>query len=320
MIRPLRAAANVATAPREMQIGCTTSPNTKPATEIFSFANECAMSLFPARDAGRGGRPGVRSERVADRLHSAAIHLLRRLRREDAEGGLSGPELSALSVVVLAGPVGVGELASAEQVSAPTMSRLVRRLERAGMVARRVGTEDRRVVHLEATDQGRRMLAEGRRRRVEALAERLGALPEPDLGVVERAVAILDGILQERPETDSAVKARREATTIDYANFARVELRVGRVLRAERFPEARKPAYRLWIDFGELGEKRSSAQITGYYEPEGLVGRQVIAVTNFPPRQIGPFMSEVLVLGVELAGEIVLLKPDREVAPGSRIY
>jgi tRNA-binding protein len=97
-------------------------------------------------------------------------------------------------------------------------------------------------------------------------------------------------------------------------------MRVGRIVRAELFPEARKPAYKLWIDFGELGEKRSSAQITELYQPSDLVGRQVVAVTNFGPRQIGPFISEVLVLGVPLEGEIVLLSPDREVMAGARVY
>jgi len=107
---------------------------------------------------------------------------------------------------------------------------------------------------------------------------------------------------------------------IEYRDFEQVEMRVGRIVRAEPFPEARKPAYKLWIDFGELGEKRSSAQITGLYQPSDLVGRQVIAVTNFAPRQVGPFMSEVLVLGVPLDGEIVLLAPEREVSVGARIY
>ncbi|CAN5619061.1 tRNA-binding protein [soil metagenome] len=106
---------------------------------------------------------------------------------------------------------------------------------------------------------------------------------------------------------------------IQYREFEQVEMRVGRIVRAEPFPEARKPAYRLWIDFGELGEKRSSAQITQLYQPSELVGRQVVAVTNFAPRQIGPFMSEVLVLGVPLDGGVVLLAPDREVTVGTRI-
>lgn len=110
------------------------------------------------------------------------------------------------------------------------------------------------------------------------------------------------------------------AQTIDYADFDRVEMRVGRVTRAEPFPEARKPAYRLWIDFGPLGIRKSSAQITGLYTPDELVGRRVIAVTNFPPKQVANFMSEVLVLGVPLNGEIALLAPDRETPLGERVF
>lgn len=113
-----------------------------------------------------------------------------------------------------------------------------------------------------------------------------------------------------------------ETTTIEYADFARVEMRVGRIERAEPFPEARKPAIKVWVDFGpELGVKKSSAQITRHYAPEALVGRRVIAVTNFAPRQIGKFMSEVLVLGVPDAdGEVVLLTPDHAVPLGGRVY
>jgi len=108
--------------------------------------------------------------------------------------------------------------------------------------------------------------------------------------------------------------------TITSPDFEKVDIRVGVVTDAKPFPEARKPAYRLWIDFGPLGTKRSSAQITAHYEPEALVGRQVIAVVNFPPRQIGPFLSEVLVLGAyDDAGEVVLLRPDAAVTPGARI-
>jgi tRNA-binding protein len=106
---------------------------------------------------------------------------------------------------------------------------------------------------------------------------------------------------------------------IGYDEFEKVEMRVGRISRAEEFPEARKPAYRLWIDFGELGEKRSSAQITSLYTPAELVGRKVIAVTNFPVRQIGPFISEVLVLGVPTEAGVVLLSPDRPVPLGARV-
>jgi len=92
------------------------------------------------------------------------------------------------------------------------------------------------------------------------------------------------------------------------------------VTDAREFPEARRPAYKLWIDFGELGVKRSSAQITRHYRPEDLIGRRVVAVVNFPPKQIGPFVSEVLVLGAyDEAGEVVLLQPDRAVLPGAKI-
>jgi tRNA-binding protein len=97
---------------------------------------------------------------------------------------------------------------------------------------------------------------------------------------------------------------------------------VGRVLRAEPFPEARKPAIKLWIDFGdEIGEKKTSAQITAHYDPAGLVGKQVLAVVNFPPRQIGKFMSEVLVLGMpDENGAVVLVGPDRDVPLGGRLH
>ena len=110
--------------------------------------------------------------------------------------------------------------------------------------------------------------------------------------------------------------------TITFEDFLKVDIRVGRITRAEPFPEARKPAYRLWVDFGPgIGEKRSSAQITAHYAPEDLVGRQVLAVVNFPPRQIGPVMSEVLVLGVpDAAGEVVLIGPGHEVPLGGRMY
>jgi tRNA-binding protein len=110
--------------------------------------------------------------------------------------------------------------------------------------------------------------------------------------------------------------------TIEWADFEKVHMRVGRVKRAEPFPEARKPAIKLWIDFGpELGVKKSSAQITVHYTPNELIGTMVIAVTNFPPRQIGPFMSEVLVLGLpDPDGAIVLLRPDLDVPLGGRVF
>ncbi len=110
--------------------------------------------------------------------------------------------------------------------------------------------------------------------------------------------------------------------TITYDDFKKVDIRVGVITRAEPFPEARKPAIKLWVDFGgDIGEKRSSAQITVHYNPEDLIGRQVLAVVNFPPRQIGKVMSEVLVLGVpDEAGEVVLIGPGHVVPLGGRMF
>lgn len=110
--------------------------------------------------------------------------------------------------------------------------------------------------------------------------------------------------------------------TISYDDFAKVDIRVGRITRAEPFPEAKKPAYRLWVDFGpEIGEKRSSAQITRHYQLDELVGRQVLGVVNFPPRQIGPVKSEVLVLGLpDENGEVVLIGPGQDVPLGGRLF
>ncbi len=109
---------------------------------------------------------------------------------------------------------------------------------------------------------------------------------------------------------------------IAYDDFARVDIRVGIVVRVEPYPEARKPAFKMWIDFGpEIGEKRSSAQVTHHYTPETLTGRQVAAVVNFPPRQIGKFMSEVLVLGFpDEDNEVVLIAPSQNIPNGGRLF
>jgi tRNA-binding protein len=107
---------------------------------------------------------------------------------------------------------------------------------------------------------------------------------------------------------------------ITYEQFLAVDIRVGRVVSADLFPKARKPAYKLRIDFGELGIKTSSAQITKYYQPADLAGRLVLAVVNFPPRRVADFDSEVLTLGVMLGeGDVVLVHPERDVPPGSRM-
>ena len=111
-------------------------------------------------------------------------------------------------------------------------------------------------------------------------------------------------------------------TPITYADFEKLDIRVGTVVDARPFPEARKPAIQLWIDFGAaLGVKKSSAQITVHYKPDQLIGRQVCAVVNFPPRQIGPFISEVLTLGMpDDDGSVVLIKPDFKVPNGGRLF
>jgi tRNA-binding protein len=110
--------------------------------------------------------------------------------------------------------------------------------------------------------------------------------------------------------------------SIAWADFERVDIRVGTVVSAEPFPEARKPAIKLVIDFGpEIGRRRSSAQLTTHYTPEGLVGRQVCAVVNFPPRQIGTFMSQVLTLGMpDATGQVVLIGPDQRVPDGGKLF
>jgi DNA-binding MarR family transcriptional regulator len=149
---------------------------------------------------------GARDERatrdeaaiVADRLHSAAIHLLRRLRTEDTASGLTAPRLSALSVIVFGGPITLGALAAVEQVRPPTMTRLVSALEQAGLVTREADPTDRRQVLLRATPAGRRLLEEGRDRRTARLARQLAALPTSDLAALARAADLLERLA--RPE------------------------------------------------------------------------------------------------------------------------
>lgn len=113
-----------------------------------------------------------------------------------------------------------------------------------------------------------------------------------------------------------------DSQAIEISDFAKVDIRVGRIVRAEAFPEARKPAYRLVIDCGpDLGQKRSSAQITDLYQPDDLIARLVAVVVNLPPRQIGPLMSEVLVLGFpDAEGRVVLARPDSDVPLGARLF
>lgn len=110
--------------------------------------------------------------------------------------------------------------------------------------------------------------------------------------------------------------------TISFDDFLKVDIRVGTIVKAEPYPEARRPAIKMWIDFGpEIGERKTSAQITAHYAPENLPGKQVVAVVNFPAKQIGKFMSECLVLGLpDENGDIVLLAPDRKVPVGGRMH
>ncbi len=109
--------------------------------------------------------------------------------------------------------------------------------------------------------------------------------------------------------------------TISWADFAKVELKIGTVVKAEEFPEARRPAYKVWVDFGgDLGIKKSSAQITVHYKPEELIGKQIVAVVNFPPKQIGPIQSEFLLTGFyDENGDVVIAQPERAVPNGSRL-
>ena len=145
---------------------------------------------------------------LADRVHSAAIHLLRRLRREDARTGLTAPRLSALSVLVFGGPRSLGELAAAEQVRPPTMTRLVTALERQGLVTREAVAGDRRQVRVRATAAGRAMLARGRERRVAALAAVIGTLPASERDALAKSTAILDVVIRRLGEDRDGPQAR----------------------------------------------------------------------------------------------------------------
>ncbi len=106
-----------------------------------------------------------------------------------------------------------------------------------------------------------------------------------------------------------------------YEDFLKLDIRVGKIIKADVFPEARKPAYKLWIDFGELGVKKSSAGLTKLYKPQDLINQNILAITNFPPKQVANFISEVLVLGVVLEeGKVALVQPDQDVPLGLRIF
>jgi DNA-binding MarR family transcriptional regulator len=137
-----------------------------------------------------------RDEQLATRLHSAAIRLLRMLRREDESSGLSAPRLSALSVVVFSGPISLAELAAAEQVRPPTMTRLVEALVQDGLVTRTTDVHDRRVVRISATESGKEVLEAGRRRRVEALTRRLGGLADSERRALLRGVELLERVIR----------------------------------------------------------------------------------------------------------------------------
>jgi DNA-binding MarR family transcriptional regulator len=151
----------------------------------------------PRARPNKSGRESAQddAERTADRLHSAAIHLLRRLRREDAKSGLSAPRLSALSVLVFGGPLTLGELANAEQVRPPTMTRLVTALEAEGLVTREPDASDGRLTRIRATPNGRTLLLRGRARRVAALTAEVRALAPDEREVLDAAVTVLEGVI-----------------------------------------------------------------------------------------------------------------------------
>ena len=162
------------------------------------------MSSRRARGGGaRAGPPGDPTTALADRLHSAAIHLLRRLRREDDASALAAPQLSALSVIVFGGPLTLGQLAAAEQVRPPTITKLVAALEADGLVTRETDAADRRVVRVTATARGTRLLREGRARRVASLADALRRLSAGERTALQRAVPILEQVVRrEEPRAD----------------------------------------------------------------------------------------------------------------------
>lgn len=161
---------------------------------------------MPPKRARGSRRPGSAAAdpttELADRLHSTAIHLLRRLRREDDASGLPAPQLSALSVIVFGGPVTLGQLAAAEQVRPPTITKLVATLEAAGLVVREPDAADRRIVRVRATARGARLLQEGRARRVASLADSLRGLSAKDRAALKRAVPLLERVA--RRAEDSA--------------------------------------------------------------------------------------------------------------------
>jgi len=149
---------------------------------------------MPTKSASPKRAPVATTADLADRLHSAAIHLLRRLRREDDASGLPAPQLSAMSVIVFGGPITLGALATAEQVRPPTITKLVAALEEQGLVERESDPEDRRVMRVKATARGTRLLYDGRRRRVASLAASLGELAAADRAALARAVPILEKV------------------------------------------------------------------------------------------------------------------------------
>jgi len=155
---------------------------------------------MPGKSASPRRRAPDSSHELADRLHSAAIHLLRRLRREDDASGLPAPQLSALSVIVFGGPITLGDLAQAEQVRPPTITRVVTALEEGGLVERVQGDADRRVVRVQATARGAKLLQEGRQRRVASLAGWLQALPAGERTAIARAIPAMEKVVRgERP-------------------------------------------------------------------------------------------------------------------------